>query len=169
MTRRGRGDGPRLEGRERDRVLSDYFELLGAPPPTIQRMPGMRGAALLAMALIIAPFPILIAFAGTSPRLLGGIAALALLGLGLSASLLISGVIGPRRRLWSAALRRCGHDVCVRCGYWLAHRAHGANACPECGMKDEEQPVELGERRGPAEWPRFEPDPPEPDERRSRS
>ena len=30
-------------------------------------------------------------------------------------------------------LRRQGHDVCPRCGYWLRGLDHSVTNCPECG------------------------------------
>ncbi|MGD2107991.1 MAG: hypothetical protein PVI86_01240 [Phycisphaerae bacterium] len=33
------------------------------------------------------------------------------------------------------ALRKKGHDVCLKCGYWLRGLPDNAPRCPECGRK----------------------------------
>ena len=156
--RAGRGPGLKLEGRERDRVGSEYMELLGSQQPIVRQLPGtvfvavtvlasMAAVALVAVALHLLRAPTLLQFVAACV----GVAAVLALAIAIS-----TGVIGPRRSLWYAAMRRCGHDVCVTCGYWLAHRAPGASACPECGTPDDRQPVALGTPSRASSWPRLE-------------
>jgi hypothetical protein len=38
------------------------------------------------------------------------------------------------------ATRRHGHEVCVRCGYWLKGLGEEIDRCPECGARREPMP-----------------------------
>ena len=162
MSVRSRGSGPRLEGRERDRIWSEYMEMLASQHPTSRRLPGTKTIAVIILASVLAsnlllfgaqlvaiprPWNIVLPFAST-------------LGVVVVAVLLVTGAIGPRRSLWYAAMRKCGHDVCVICGYWLERRATDSRVCPECGTPDDAQPVALGRRSEVRSWPRFEVEPP---------
>jgi len=157
-----RGPGIKLKGRERDRVLSEYMELLPSQDPTAAKLPGAKPLAIVLGVFSLLPLLLFAAAHLMGVRASGqvwiiGASALTVL---LFSLLLSTGIIGPRRRLWWVAMRKCGHNVCAICGYWLEHRAADSHACPECGTPDDTQPVPLGERRGTAEWPRFEVDPP---------
>jgi hypothetical protein len=35
--------------------------------------------------------------------------------------------------LFLRSVRRCGHDICISCGYWLRGLENDAERCPECG------------------------------------
>jgi len=165
LPRRGveRGTLDRLTGRERDRVWSEYMELIASQDATAWKLPGTRRVAIVLMALALAmPIPIVFLAALKAPFWLQWtVIAATSLGVFLVVILLTTGIVGPRRRYYWAALRRCGHDVCVICGYRLERRAPDSRACPECGTPDDRQPVPLGTRPASSEWPRFEPEPKE--------
>jgi len=157
-----RGPGFKLKGRDKDRVLSEYMEMLAAHHPGSARLPGSRRFAGLMAALSLIPLmaiPLTSIFPAPNWLRLTAIGSLALIVL-VSAILFTAGVIGPRRRLWWASMRTCGHDVCVVCGYWLEQRSPTSRACPECGTADADQPVKLGVRSAAQTWPRFEIEPP---------
>jgi hypothetical protein len=48
-------------------------------------------------------------------------------------------------------LRRHGHDVCLRCGYWLRGLGHGSR-CPECGAPRPAPPGEETSSEGSSSW-----------------
>lgn len=153
-----RGPGLRLKGRARDRVLSEYMEMFAGQDPAVARLPGTRGvaAAIILMCLVPAALIMLSKLIDLPEWFICTGFALMMLAVLLTVVLLTTGVIGPRRRMWWAAMRKCGHDVCVVCGYLLEHRAGGSRLCPECGTPDDAQPVPLGQRPLNSEWPRFE-------------
>ncbi len=139
--------------------------MLPSQHPAGRRLPGARAVAIgiLSCSLLLLPLHLGLQFVPMPDwmrfTISGGSVAAAMVII----ILLTTGAIGPRRRVWWAAMRRCGHDVCVICGYWLEHRAPGSHACPECGTPDDRQPLPLGERRDGGRWPRFEVEaPPEP-------
>lgn len=164
--RLGEPAGDRLTSREKDRIWSEYMEMLASRHPAPTRLPGARLAVIgllgLAAAAVgmaaLAPLTAAIGLPMWARWVIIGVF-VALIFAGIVT--LATGLVGPRRRMWRAALRKCGHDVCVVCGYWLEHRAPGSRICPECGTADDEQPVPLGTRLATREWPRFEPDPPD--------
>ena len=145
-------------------MLSEYMEMLAAQDPTAARLPGARGVALVIIALSVLLLPLWIPFA-RALRLSATtqfVASITILLFVLTMTVLLTtGVIGPRRRLWWAALRKCGHDVCIQCGYLLEHRAADSHTCPECGLPDSEQLVPLGERTANREWTRYPVEPPQ--------
>jgi len=160
--------GPRLTARERDRVFSEYAEmLLGNRAQEVIKLPGARRlAAFMAkgwsiLLLIALSFQLALKILSpgrsngpptwvTPSFIIGvGVCFLFLFGIVVTGLLFQSGVVGPRRRLWRAALRKCGHDICVICGYLLDGRAADSRVCPECGTNDEAQPIPLGRRHSP--------------------
>jgi len=159
-----RGPGIKLEGRERDRVLSEYLELLPSQDPAHRKLPGMKQLAVFLTLVSILPalavFSLRFLFSDQGQLIPTLTTAIILVVLTVViGSIVIAfgmGLIGPRRRLWWVAMRKCGHHVCALCGYSLEHRAPDSRACPECGTPDDEQPVPLGPRRFPNTWPRFE-------------
>ncbi|MBX3356061.1 MAG: hypothetical protein KF724_10250 [Phycisphaeraceae bacterium] len=153
-----RGPGIKLKGREKDRVLSEYMELLPSHHPTAAKLPGAASISIVLVSLSAVPLLIIGAanWFGLGHAVQFSAMAIGVVGLLVVTILLSTGLVGPRRRLWWAAMRKCGHDVCVICGYLLEGRKPGSDRCPECGTLDAEQPLPLGERKGEASWPRFE-------------
>lgn len=155
-----RGPGIKLEGRDRDRVVSDYLELLGARHPHARTIPGAPLIAFLIAAIAVVPLIAALIWQWLPGSPWWSFAAFLAVATVVSAVFVLfaTGVIGPRRRVWYAAMRRCGHDVCVICGYALERRAPDSRACPECGTSDRDQPVPLGPRASAPTWPRYDVD-----------
>lgn len=144
----------KLTPRERERVMSEYVELEGPAAGRPAKIPRHPATSLILAACVIVPIvslKVTDAFASLQ-NAAGCFINVAVLGTAAVVAVCVAfGTNTPQRRKWRTAMRRCGHDVCVMCGYRLDGRAAASIVCPECGTPDAEQPVPVGHRSSGAE------------------